>query len=206
MRSITTLAILATMAAAPLAAQVRGLPVVNNGVPTGIGLAADVNFANQDFGASGVTTFGVSAAVGFGFVGIGGALSRTEPTMGRPAIRRRSRRRSTSRRSAGADSRHGVGGRGVRKAGFRDGAVPSRCCVLGSRRRSRSRRCRSPWICAALRPGQRLNGGSDNRFGIAGGIEFAMLNGPRCGRRTIALFVSNLAWDLLHRRRIRAVS
>ena len=31
---------LAAMAAAPLAAQVRGLPVVNNGVPTGIGLAA----------------------------------------------------------------------------------------------------------------------------------------------------------------------
>ena len=80
MRSITTLAILATMAAAPLAAQVRGLPVVNNGVPTGIGLAADVGFANQDFGKA--TTFGVSAAVGLGFVGIGGAVSRTEPDNG----------------------------------------------------------------------------------------------------------------------------
>ena len=68
------------LVAAPTPAQVLGLPVVNNGVPTGINLAADVGFSNADAGKA--TTVGASASVGIGFIGVTGTIARWSPTGG----------------------------------------------------------------------------------------------------------------------------
>ncbi len=65
---------------APATAQVLGLPVVNNGVPTGINLAADVGFSND--AAIKATTVGASASVGIGFVGVTGTIARWSPRDG----------------------------------------------------------------------------------------------------------------------------
>lgn len=190
MRSIATLALLATVVAAPLSAQVRGLPVVNNGVPTGIGLAADVGFANQDFGKA--TTFGVSAAVGLGFVGIGGAVSRTEPDNG-----------PSGYSQAVSASLNILGGP----------LVPIRVTVLGGvgQWKAGSETVRhipvsiglsatipipalsiKPWIAPRFDRVSVTNGGSDNRFAIAGGVELAMLNGLSLRASYDRLFVSNI--------------
>ncbi len=65
----------------PAAAQVLGLPVVNNGAPTGISVAADVGFANDDY-AGGGTAVGARASVGLGFFGVSGAISYFSPKNG----------------------------------------------------------------------------------------------------------------------------
>ncbi|MEO5824832.1 MAG: hypothetical protein ABIR59_03010 [Gemmatimonadales bacterium] len=58
-------------------AQVLGLPVVNNGVPTGIAFAADVGFSNDDAGKG--TAVGASAAFGIGLLGLTASVSRFDP-------------------------------------------------------------------------------------------------------------------------------
>jgi hypothetical protein len=58
-------------------AQVLGLPVVNNGVPTGIAFAADVGFANDDAGKG--TAIGASAAFGIGLLGVTASVARFDP-------------------------------------------------------------------------------------------------------------------------------
>lgn len=58
-------------------AQVLGLPVVNNGVPTGIAFAADVGFANDDAGKG--TALGASAAFGIGLLGVTASVARFDP-------------------------------------------------------------------------------------------------------------------------------
>ncbi len=175
MQSTVTAAILITLLAAPVAAQVRGLPVVNNGIPTGIGLAADVGFANQN--ADKGTTVGVSAAVGLGFVGISGAVSRTEPDIG-----------PSGYSQAVSASLNILGGP----------LVPIRVTVMGGvgqwkygtetvRRIPVSLGLSAtipipalsikPWIAPRVERITTTNAGGDNRFAIAGGIDLAMLNG-----------------------------
>jgi hypothetical protein len=68
------------LVAAPVSAQVLGLPVVNSGVPTGINLAADVGLSNVDAGKA--TTLGASATVGIGFIGLSGTIARYAPKGG----------------------------------------------------------------------------------------------------------------------------
>jgi len=68
------------LVSAPAAAQSPGLPVVNNGVPTGINFAVDAGFSNADAGKA--TTVGASAAVGIGFFGITGTIARYNPKVG----------------------------------------------------------------------------------------------------------------------------
>lgn len=68
------------LVSAPAAAQSRGLPVVNNGVPTGLNLAVDVGFANEDAGKA--TTTGASASLGLGFIGVTGTIARYDPKDG----------------------------------------------------------------------------------------------------------------------------
>ena len=58
-------------------AQVIGLPVVNNGAPTGIALAADIGFSNDDAGKG--TAIGASAAAGLGLIGATVGVSRFSP-------------------------------------------------------------------------------------------------------------------------------
>jgi hypothetical protein len=58
-------------------AQVRGIPVYNNGIPSGIAIYGDVGFSNQ--GAGKGTAFGVSGRGGFGPFGATAMLSTFNP-------------------------------------------------------------------------------------------------------------------------------
>jgi hypothetical protein len=57
-----------------LAAQARGLPVVNSGFASGSGVAADIGFGNDAAGSG--TTFGVTASTVMSIVGISASVSR----------------------------------------------------------------------------------------------------------------------------------
>ncbi len=80
MRQGTRAAIVAlvlSIGAGPLAAQARGLPVYNNGVPRGIGLYGDVGFPNDE--AGGGTAYGVTGRAGFGAFGATATLASYNP-------------------------------------------------------------------------------------------------------------------------------
>lgn len=79
-RTLVTLAVLAGFAV-PARAQVLGLPVVNNGSPTGINIGADVGFANDDYFGGG-TGAGAHASVGLGFFGVTAMISHFSPKNG----------------------------------------------------------------------------------------------------------------------------
>ena len=70
-------ALLLALAATPAAAQVRGIPVYNSGVPRGIGLYGDVGFPNDR--AGGGTGYGLTAKAGFGLFGVSAMLSSYDP-------------------------------------------------------------------------------------------------------------------------------
>lgn len=72
---------LAAGAVVPAAAQVLGMPVVNNGAPTGINIGADVAFANDAYFGGG-TGVGAHATVGLGFFAVTGAVSHFSPKSG----------------------------------------------------------------------------------------------------------------------------
>ena len=59
------------------AAQVRGIPVYNSGVPRGIAIYGDVGFSNADAGKG--TALGVSGRAGFGPLGASATLSTFNP-------------------------------------------------------------------------------------------------------------------------------
>src|SRR6478752_9628632 len=58
-------------------AQVRGIPVYNGGVPTGIAVYGDVGFSDENAGKG--TAFGVSGRAGFGPLGATATLSTFNP-------------------------------------------------------------------------------------------------------------------------------
>jgi hypothetical protein len=61
----------------PANAQVRGIPVYNNGIPTGIAVYGDVAFPNQDAGKG--TALAVSGRAGFGPFGATAMLATFNP-------------------------------------------------------------------------------------------------------------------------------
>jgi hypothetical protein len=61
------------VAGVPVAAQVRGLPLYNSGVPRGLGLYADVGFPNDE--AGGGTGYGVTGRLGAGVFGATATLA-----------------------------------------------------------------------------------------------------------------------------------
>ena len=65
------------LAAATAAAQVRGIPVYNNGVPRGIGIYGDVGLPNDE--AGGGTAYAVTGRAGFGVLGVSAMLSSYNP-------------------------------------------------------------------------------------------------------------------------------
>lgn len=69
--------VLALGAAAPVQAQVRGIPVYNSGIPTGIAIYGDVGFSNENAGKG--TAFAVSGRAGFGPLGATAMLSTFNP-------------------------------------------------------------------------------------------------------------------------------
>lgn len=68
---------LAGLGAGGAAAQVRGLPVYNSGVPRGIGVYGDIGFPNADAGKG--AAFGVTGRAGFGLLGATATLSSYNP-------------------------------------------------------------------------------------------------------------------------------
>lgn len=69
---------LSLVASAPyVAAQVRGIPVYNSGVPRGIAIYGDVGFSDNNAGKG--TAFGVSGRAGFGPLGATAILSTFNP-------------------------------------------------------------------------------------------------------------------------------
>ncbi|MDX2260677.1 MAG: hypothetical protein SFU84_03125 [Gemmatimonadales bacterium] len=175
MRTLTSLGLLAVLLAPSLTAQVRGLPVVNNGVPTGIGLAVDAGFADRNGGKA--TTYGASAAIGLGFVGVGGAVSRTDPETGEAGWSQ-----------AVSASLNILGGP----------LVPVRVTMMGGVGRWESNGFTvtripvslglsatiplpalaiKPWIAPRYERLKFENATGDDRWAVAGGIDFAMING-----------------------------
>ena len=78
--ALRTLGMLAC-ATAPAAAQVLGLPVVNNGAATGLSVGAEVGFANAEYFGGG-TAIGGRASIGLGFFGVSAAISHFSPKGG----------------------------------------------------------------------------------------------------------------------------
>jgi hypothetical protein len=72
---LAMLALVSSLSAA--AAQAIGLPVINSGIPTGIGVAGDVGFANNAYGAG--TGYGLTGEIGFGRLGITATLGKFDP-------------------------------------------------------------------------------------------------------------------------------
>lgn len=181
---------LALLLAAPAAAQVRGLPVYNPGVPSGIGIYGDVGFANANAGEA--TTLGVTARGGFGPLGVTATVGRWNPD------------------AAGVDTRTVVGGTGNLRI-FGGGILPvsltlqggyARLSVPGSGTGSSLREERipvglglavsvpspvvtiKPWIAPRLDIVRtRLTGGTLNvtdtetNFGASGGVEVNTITG-----------------------------
>jgi hypothetical protein len=58
-------------------AQVRGIPLYNNGIPTGIAVYGDAGFSNEDAGKG--TAFGISGRAGFGPFGATAMLATFNP-------------------------------------------------------------------------------------------------------------------------------
>jgi hypothetical protein len=67
----------AAIAAPSAAAQVRGIPVYNAGVPRGVGIYGDVGFPNDE--AGGGTGYAVTGRAGFGALGATAMLSSHNP-------------------------------------------------------------------------------------------------------------------------------
>ena len=71
------LALLLALGRQPAHAQVRGIPVYNNGIPTGIAVYGDVGFPNEDAGKG--TAFAASGRAGFGPFGATVMLATFNP-------------------------------------------------------------------------------------------------------------------------------
>lgn len=195
MRTLASFGMLAVLLTPSLTAQVRGLPVVNNGVPTGVGLAADVGFANTDAGKA--TTVGASAAIGLGFVGIGGAVSRTDPETGEAGW---SQALSASLNILGGPLvpiRVTVMG-GVGRwdnAGFTVTHIPVSLGISATI--PAVALSIKPWVAPRYDRLSYENGNADNRFAIAGGIDFAMINGLSFRASYDRVFVDGLKPGIL---------
>ena len=76
--AIATALVLSLWAASGASAQVLGLPVNNSGVPTGLGVYADVAFPNGAAGDG--TTFAASARLGISKIGVTATLASFNPS------------------------------------------------------------------------------------------------------------------------------
>lgn len=77
-RIVALLLVAAAASSVEAAAQTRGLPVYNSGVPRGIGVYGDVAFPNADAGKG--TAVGVTGRAGFGLFGATATLSSYNPS------------------------------------------------------------------------------------------------------------------------------
>lgn len=167
-------------ATAPAAAQVLGLPVVNNGAPTGISIGADVGFGNADAGKG--TAIGGRASLGLGFFAVSGMISRYSPDGGGEAIWAPGASatlrliggplvpfRITMQAGASKWTDATVKYTHVPVSVGLSATIPNPALAI------------KPWIAPRLdymyHSGGTILSGSDVRFGISGGVDFALLNG-----------------------------
>ena len=68
---------LSLFVALPAAAQVRGLPVYNSGIPRGMGFYGDIGFPNDE--AGGGTAYGITGRAGLGPIGFTAIVSSYNP-------------------------------------------------------------------------------------------------------------------------------
>ncbi len=178
-RTVLAAAGLALVAIAPVSAQVRGLPVVNNGVPVGIQVAADVGFANDDAGKG--TTIGASAGIGVGFFGVGGQVARYSPKTGDAVT---ATGLSASMRLLGGPlvpfrimMMGGVAHWSVNSTvGSSVGVTHVPVSIGLAATIPNPAFSIKPWIAPRL-DYTRSGGAGDTRFGLSAGIDLAMLNG-----------------------------
>lgn len=169
------------LVSAPVAAQTPGLPVVNNGVATGLQLAADIGFSNADAGKA--TTIGGTASLGLGFVGVSGTIARYNPKVGdafwAPGVSASLRLlggpliplrvvalAGISRWTYGNEFTHVPVSLGI------SATIPSPGFAI------------KPWVAPRVdflrevaTGGDDITDGTSSRFGISGGIELGLLNG-----------------------------
>jgi hypothetical protein len=182
MRQITLALWLAlALGAAPAAAQVRGLPVYNSGIPTGLGLFGDVGFANTAAGKA--TTFGGTARLGAGPFGATATIAYVDASSPQPNVTAVGG--TLNYKFFGgplvpltATLQGGVGYAktgGIKNYHFPIGVgialtIPNPVLAI------------KPWLAPRVDIGHTSVPGSvgsntDTHFGISGGIEFNLLNG-----------------------------
>ncbi len=180
-RPAALVAVLMLALPAAVAAQGYGLPLVNNGVPTGVTLAADVGFANDALG--GGTAYGAQGQLGLGLVGVSGGITRLSVD------------------AAGVDPITSLGAAASLRV-FGGPLVPFRILAQGSITKwsiefpgtediSSTRTTASlgfaatipipafavkPWLAPRIERISR-NGAADTDVALSGGIEFGFLNG-----------------------------
>lgn len=173
-RHLIAAAALTLALTAPLSAQVIGLPVVNNGVPLGLRVGADVGMANADYGKG--TTIGASAGIGIGYFGVGAQIARYTPKVGEsitaPGFNASMRLLGGPlvpfRVMALAGYSHwtlnSVGVTHIPVSLGLSATIPNPAFAI------------KPWIAPRLDM-TRVAGKSDSHFGISGGIDLSLLNG-----------------------------
>ncbi|MGH7593582.1 MAG: hypothetical protein ACRELE_06995 [Gemmatimonadales bacterium] len=180
-RALLTLGFV-VVAAVPAMAQVLGLPVVNNGAPTGLTVGADVGLPNADYGSG--TAIGARAALGLGFFGVSAAVSHYTPKGGDGVW---SQGASATLRLLGGPlvpfritlqggfgtwkttvvTPGGIGSNRVTHIPISlglSGTIPNPAFAI------------KPWIAPRVDV-MRVGGGGDARFGISGGVDVALLSG-----------------------------
>lgn len=182
MRSRLTRIALATamsvIVSSTLQAQVLGLPVRNSGIPTGIGIAGEVGFANADYPKG--TAFGGTGQIGLGPIGFTATIASYKPK--------------------GGSSVTGYGGTGNLKI-FGGPLIPLSVTLQGGYGRAKVGGVNNshftaglgialnipnpalairPWLAPRLDV-RRFSGSipttTDTNFGISGGVDFNLLSG-----------------------------
>jgi hypothetical protein len=175
-RTLFTLGFVVSVAA-PGTAQVLGIPVVNNGAPTGLSIGADVGLPNAEYGSG--TAVGAHASLGLGFFGVSGMISHYSPKdgdavwatgasatlrlIGGPLIPFR----ITMQAGAGRWTEGGVSVTHVPLSLGLAATIPNPAFSI------------KPWIAPRIDV-QRSSGSvssTDVHFGISGGIDLGLLNG-----------------------------
>lgn len=163
-----------------LLAQVRGLPVRNAGVGTGIGIAADAGFPSASAGSG--LALGATAAVGLGPIGVTGSVARFDPKGAAGAIN-----------SLGATANLKVFGgplipisvtAQVGAAFSRVGSIEELRLPIGvglALTIPNPVFSIKPWLAPRLdivsTSGASLTGGRDAKFAVSGGVDLGFLNG-----------------------------
>jgi hypothetical protein len=171
--------------------QALGMPVVNNGAPTGLTIGADVGFPNSDYGSG--TAIAGRAALGLGFFGVSGQLSHYSPKDGdgvwSPAV-------AASLRLLGGPLvpfrimlQGGVGTWSFGDEHFTHvplslgfaATIPNPAFAI------------KPWIAPRLDMLHSDAGGTNTEFGFSGGIDLSLINGM-----TIRAAYDHVSNDGLH--------